>query len=323
MLFTCGESNMSQNKIIVIGGPTASGKSALAIDVALAVNGVAVNCDSMQVYSHMPIISACPTKEDKDIVEHRLFEIYHPSVRGNVVDWLHLAVQTIKDIWSQNKIPVVVGGTGLYIDSFLNNTTFFDNANSQKVREELYKELKERGIDALYNELLEIDSEAAKKIHPNNEVRVIRALEVYRLTGKTLTEQNAQSHKNESVYEPLYIGIAYKDREILYNRINKRVDLMMEAGLLEEAKSFYKEFASQTAVNAIGYKELKPYLSGEKTLNECLEHLKQSTRRYAKRQLTWFNRNENINWVYPDEYDNLEKLYEKATQIAEDFMKGD
>ena len=186
-----------------------------------------------------------------------------------------------------------------------------------------YNELNEFGIEKLYNELISVDSEAAKKIHPNNEVKVIRALEIYRTTGKNLTEQNEQSHQSESEYEPLYIGISYKDREKLYDRINKRVDIMCDNGLLDEAKEFYKEYASKTAVNAIGYKELKPFIDGEKTLEECANHLKQSTRRYAKRQLTWFNRNERINWVYPDTYEDISLLYDEAERLVEEFLKGE
>lgn len=314
---------MKKTKIIVVVGPTASGKTSLGIHLAQNFNGEVVSGDSMQIYKDMNIATAKPTEEEMQGVKHHLIGFVNPEDEYSVASFCSDAKRVVEDIASRGKTPVLVGGTGLYIDSFINNTEFFDNANSKTVRAELYKELNENGIEKLYNELLSVDSEAAKKIHPNNEVRVIRALEIYRLTGKNLTEQNKCSHENESPYVPLYIGISYKDREKLYERINKRVDLMYDTGLLEETKEFYKKHPSQTAVNAIGYKELKPYLDGEKTLEECLEHLKQSTRRYAKRQLTWFNRNEKINWVYPDLYNDINELYLKTDALTEKFLKGE
>ena len=314
---------MKKTKIIVVVGPTASGKTSLGIHLAQKLGGEVVSGDSMQIYKDMNIATAKPTEEEMQGVKHHLIGFVNPEDEYSVASFCSDAKRVVEDIASRGKTPVLVGGTGLYIDAFINNTEFFDNANSKTVRAELYKELNENGIEKLYNELLSVDSEAAKKIHPNNEVRVIRALEIYRLTGKNLTEQNKSSHENESPYEPLYIGISYKDREKLYERINKRVDLMYDTGLLEETKEFYKKHPSQTAVNAIGYKELKPYLDGEKTLEECLEHLKQSTRRYAKRQLTWFNRNEKINWVYPDLYNDINELYLKTDALTEKFLKGE
>lgn len=314
---------MDKTKVIVIVGPTASGKTALGIHIAKRFNGEIVSGDSMQIYENMDIATAKPTEEEMDGIKHHLIGFVKPTAEYSVASFCENARVAVNEITGKGKIPVLVGGTGLYIDSFINNITFFDNANSEKVRNELYKELEEFGIEKLYNELLSVDSEAAKKIHPNNEVRVIRALEIYRLTGETLTEQNKRSHDVESEYEPIYIGISYKDREKLYDRINKRVDIMMKNGLLEEAKEFYKNYASKTAVNAIGYKELKPFIDGEKTLEECLEKLKQSTRRYAKRQLTWFNRNEKINWVYPDTYKDTDELYKEIERLVGKFLKGE
>ncbi len=314
---------MSKTKVIVIVGPTASGKTALGIHIAKHFNGEVVSGDSMQIYENMDIATAKPTIDEMDGIKHHLIGFVNPQKEYSVASFCEDAKNAVSDIVNRNKTPIIVGGTGLYIDSFINNLTFFNDANSEKVREELYNELNKFGIEKLYNELLLVDSEAAKKIHPNNEVKVIRALEIYRSTGKNLTEQNKQSHQNESEYEPLYIGISYKDREKLYERINKRVDIMLQNGLLEEAKDFYKKYASKTAVNAIGYKELKPFLDGEKTLEDCVDHLKQSTRRYAKRQLTWFNRNENINWVYPDSYEDITLLYNEAERLVKKFLKGE
>ena len=314
---------MKKTKIIVIVGPTASGKTSLGVHVAKAIGGEVVSGDSMQIYESMDIATAKPTVEEMQGVKHHLIGFVNPEDEYSVASFCQDAKKAVEEITSKGKIPVLVGGTGLYIDSFINNTTFFDTSGSRAVREKLYEELKEFGIEKLYQELLAVDSEAAKKIHPNNEVRVIRALEIFRATGQTLTEQNRRSHDEESEYEPLYIGIAYKDREMLYERINKRVDLMLEAGLLEETRAFYEKYPSQTAINAIGYKELKPFLEGNKSLEECVLHLKQSTRRYAKRQLTWFNRNEKINWIYPDTYKDSEEAFAFAEKLVKEFLKGE
>ena len=314
---------MKKTKVIVIVGPTASGKTALGIHIAKQFGGEVVSGDSMQIYKGMDIATAKPTIEEMDGVKHHLIGFVNPQDEYSVASFCEDAKKAVVEITERRKIPIIVGGTGLYIDSFINNITFFQDTNSEKIREELYNELNEFGIEKLYDELLSVDSEAAKKIHPNNEVKVIRALEIYRSTGKNLTEQNRQSHKNESEYEPLYIGISYKDRGKLYERINTRVDLMLENGLLEETKEFYKKYASKTAVNAIGYKELKPFIDGEKSFGECVDHLKQSTRRYAKRQLTWFNRNEKINWVYPDTYKDISLLYNETERLVNNFLKGE
>ena len=314
---------MKKQKIIVVVGPTASGKTALGIHLAEKFCGEVVSGDSMQIYKDMDIATAKPTKDEMKNIKHHLIGFVNPEDEYSVASFCNDASSAVKEIVSSGKTPFLVGGTGLYIDSFINNITFFENANSSEVRNALYKELEEYGIEKLYDELLSVDSEAAKNIHPNNEVRVIRALEIYRLTGETLTEQNKRSHEIESEYEPLYIGISYRNRDILYERINKRVDIMLENGLLDEALEFYKKYASKTAVNAIGYKELKPYIDGENSLEECVEHLKQSTRRYAKRQLTWFKKNEKINWVYPDDYDDINKLYDEAERLTKNFLKGE
>ncbi len=314
---------MKKTKIIVIVGPTASGKTSLGVHVAKAIGGEVVSGDSMQIYESMNIATAKPTVEEMQGVKHHLIGFVNPESEYSVASFCEDAKKAVAEITSKGKIPVLVGGTGLYIDSFINNTTFFETSGSRAVREKLYEELKEFGIEKLYQELLAVDSKAAEKIHPNNEVRVIRALEIYRTTGQTLTEQNRRSHDEESEYEPLYIGIAYKDREKLYERINKRVDLMLEAGLLEETRAFYEKYPSQTATNAIGYKELKPFLDGNKSLEDCVSHLKQATRRYAKRQLTWFNRNEKINWIYPDTYNNSEQVFELAEKLVKEFLKGE
>lgn len=314
---------MSKTKVIVVVGPTASGKTDLGVYIAKKYNGEVISADSMQIYKNMDIATAKPTISEMDGIKHHLIGFLEPKDEYSVASFCEDAKNVAEEITAKGKIPVIVGGTGLYIDSFINNITFFENTNSKKVREELNKELEQFGIEKLYNELREIDACSAEKIHPNNTLRVIRALEVYRLTGKTLTEQNEQSLKNESPFEPLYIGITYNEREKLYDRINRRVDIMLENGLLEEAEAFYKNYPSQTAVNAIGYKELKPFIDTEKSLEECVESLKQATRKYAKRQLTWFNRNEKINWFYKDLYNDADEFYKSIDTIINKFLKGE
>lgn len=289
-----------KRKAVVVVGPTASGKTALGVNICKAFNGEVISADSMQIYKGLQISTAKPDSIEMDGVKHHLIDFLDVSQKYSVSDYCKDARAIFDDVISRGKLPVIVGGTGLYIDSFLTNTEFLDDASSDDVRNGLFKELNEKGAEFMHNKLRDIDPEAAEKIHPNNTVRVIRALEVYKTTGKTITQQALESHKVESDIEPLYIGISYNDREKLYDRINLRVDLMLEKGLLDEARSFFGSNPSKTAFNSIGCKELKPYIDNEKSLDECVEQLKRSTRRYAKRQLTWFKRNPDIHWFYPD-----------------------
>lgn len=291
-------------KTVVVVGPTASGKTALGIHICKKFNGEVISADSMQIYKGMSISTAKPSVEEQQGIPHHLIDFLDVDCQYSVSAFCNDARASFDNICSLNKLPVIVGGTGLYVDSFLTNTTFFDDASSAEVKAQLKSELSEKGIDYMYSRLVSVDPEAAQRIHPNNTVRVLRALEVYLTTGKTITEQARLSHSVESDIEPLFIGITYKDREKLYERINRRVDIMVQTGLWEEAKAFLEGAPFVTALNAIGCKELKPFFDGEKSQDECIEDLKRSTRRYAKRQLTWFKRNKNINWVYPDETEN-------------------
>jgi tRNA dimethylallyltransferase len=274
----------------------------------------------MQIYKEMSVSTAKPTIEEMDGVKHHLIDFVDITDTYSVSDYCRDAKAVFDDIISRGKLPVIVGGTGLYIDSFITNTQFFDDAQSDEIRKRLQKQANDEGLDVLYNRLKEIDPDAAAKIHPNNSVRVIRALEVYEATGKTITQQSEQSHSVASDIDALYIGINYSDREKLYDRINRRVDIMMENGLLDEAKSLFSGEYSATAVNSIGCKEMKPFLDGEKSLSECVEKLKMSTRHYAKRQLTWFRRNESVKWVYPDKQ-NEDELYSQIVEYINDFLK--
>ena len=311
-----------KKKAIVVVGATASGKTALGVHIAKRFNGEVISADSMQIYKGMDIATAKPTIEEMDGIKHHLIDFIDVQSQYSVSNYCDDAKVVFDKIIEKDKIPVIVGGTGLYIDSFLSNSKFLEAACSDNLRKELLLEAEKNGIESLYEQLKAIDPDAAKNIHPNNTVRVVRALEIYRTTGKTLTEQNKLSHAVESDIEPLYIGINYADRENLYSRINLRVDLMLEAGLLEEAKDFFKMNPSKTAFNAIGYKELKPFIDGNLTFDVCVENLKRETRRYAKRQITWFKRNKNINWVYADK-PSKEELLETVDNLINEYLGGD
>ena len=290
-----------KRKAVVVVGPTASGKTALGVHICEKFNGEVISADSMQIYKGMSISTAKPTMEEQRGIPHHLIDFLDITEIYSVSAFCNDAKKVFDTICENDKLPVIVGGTGLYVDSFLTNTSFLDNANSEEIRTRLNNELKENGIDFMYSQLKSIDPEAADKIHPNNIVRVLRALEVYYSTGMTITQQALMSHEVETDIEPLFIGITFKDREKLYERINKRVDIMIQEGLWDEAEQFFKSFPSVTAFNAIGCKELKPYFDGLKSADECIDDLKRSTRRYAKRQLTWFKRNPDIHWIYRDE----------------------
>ncbi len=311
-----------KKKAIVVVGATASGKTALGVHIAKRFNGEVISADSMQIYKGMDIATAKPTTEEMDGIKHHLIDFIDVQSQYSVSNYCEDAKEVFDKVIENDKLPVIVGGTGLYIDSFLSNTKFLEAASSDNIRKELLLEAEKNGIESLYEQLKVIDPDAAKNIHPNNTVRVVRALEIYRTTGKTLTEQNKLSHAVESDIDPLYIGINYADRENLYSRINLRVDLMLEAGLLEEAKDFFKMNPSKTAFNAIGYKELKPFIDGDLTFDVCVENLKRETRRYAKRQITWFKRNKNINWVYADKL-SKEELLEAVDELINDYLGGD
>ena len=311
---------MDKIKIVTVVGPTASGKTSLAVKLAQKFNGEVISADSMQVYKGMDIATAKPDKEEKCGIKHHLIDIISPDEEFSVSLFKDMAEKAIKDIHSRGKLPIIAGGTGLYVDCLINNTTFLDNTKNDEVRSSLQARLEKEGNESLYNELQEKDPDAAEKIHPNNSLKIIRALEILYSSGNTLTEQNLKSHEKESDFESLVIGLNANDRNVLYDRINLRVDLMVEKGLIEETEKFFSLQTASTACQAIGYKELKPYLDGIISLDEAKENLKQSTRRYAKRQLTWFRRNENINWINIDE-GTSEDLILKAVNIVKEFLQ--
>lgn len=305
---------MRKTKIICVVGATASGKTSLAVELAKALKDEIISADSMQVYRGMPIATAAATADEQQGIPHHLLECLDMSESFSVSDFVEKANAIITDIVSRGKVPIIAGGTGLFVDSLVKGIEFSDVG----VNEELRSELGEKSNDELYAMLQSLDPEAASEIHPNNRKRVIRALELCH-GGTSKTEQNINSLKNGSKYDALYIEIAYRERETLYDRINRRVDIMLENGLLDEARATLGK-TGKTARQAIGHKELEPYINGECDLDTAVENIKRETRRYAKRQLTWFRRNENINRLYADEM-SADELKNKAISLCKEFLE--
>ena len=309
-----------RKKIIVICGPTASGKTGLSLVLAEKFGGEIISADSMQVYKKLDIGTAKATDEEQQAAPHHLVDFLDPSEPYNVEIFTRLAKEKIEEISQRGNIPFIVGGTGLYMESLVNGITFTEQKSDKSVRNRLEQQLAENGNEWLHQQLVEIDPEYAATVHPNNAVRVMRALEIYYTTGVTMTQQIAASRPKEKPYDVLFLATGFLDRAKLYENIDKRVDIMVQLGVLNEAEYVYKN--RDTFVNsaaAIGYKEFFPYFEGAQTLEECIENLKKSSRHYAKRQLTWFNRMEDINWLYVDGEENYK---EKAIMLAEEFLKG-
>lgn len=290
---------MQNIPVLAVVGPTASGKTALAVGLAKRLGGEIVSADSMQIYKGMDIASAKPTEAEKQGIPHHMMDFLPPETPYSVAEYVKAARACILEIYKRQKLPILVGGTGLYIDSLLTGTQFIETETDFDLRARLETEFDALGGEKMLEKLAAFDRDTAARLHPNNRKRIIRAFEVYTLTGKTMTEALAASREKPSPFTPCYIGIAYENREILYDRINRRVDIMLENGLLAEARAFFQG-TPDTAAQAIGYKELKPYLDGVLSLDEAVENLKRATRNYAKRQITWFKRNPQIHWIYAD-----------------------
>lgn len=312
---------MNKIPVIAVVGPTASGKTSMSIEITKRFSGQVVSADSMQIYEKMNIATAKPTEDEMQGIPHHLIGFQPIDKKFSVAEYVTLAKECIEKIYNDGDMPVIAGGTGLYIDSLLQNIQFSQEDENSKIRQELTEMFNEKGAEYMLEALREIDPETASRLHLSDKSRIIRALEIYNATGKTMTEQKVLSRLEETPYDVLYIGINYRDRNVLYDRINFRVDLMLENGLLEEAKEFYNIPQDKTACQAIGYKELAPYFRDELTLEECVEKLKLETRHYAKRQLTWFRKNENINWIYPDDYDSTEEMYNHTFDIINEFLR--
>ena len=302
--------------IPIIAGPTASGKSDLAMKLAEMTGGEIVSCDSMQIYKGLDIGTAKPTAEDQARVPHHMIDIVDPSVSYSVSDYSSDAIREIDDILSRGKLPIVCGGTGQYVSALYNGTKFGVDSDSDSVIQELYDRFASEGIDGIYEELKNVDPEAASKIHPNNTRRVIRAYAVYLDTGMTFTEKNRISNSEGPVY-PFKIFCPDMPRDILYDRINRRVDIMISQGLVKEAEWLLSNYGKTgaTALQAIGYKELFLYIKKERDLDSCVYEIKLNSRHYAKRQLSWF-RYMSINNI------DLSKSYESTPEILANLEKS-
>lgn len=286
-----------KEKVIVICGPTASGKTALSIELAKKINGEIVSADSMQIYKDMNIGTAKPTKEEMQGIKHYLIGCVSPEERYSVAQYKQDAKAAIKEIIAKGKTPIIVGGTGLYVDSLIYEIEYNDVKIDENYRKELEKIVEEQGLEELYKKALEIDPVAMEKISPNDKKRIMRVLEIYKTTGKTKTEQELESRKNPVEYDYKIFAINW-DRKILYQRIDKRVDIMIEQGLIDEVRDILKKYNKfPTAMQGLGYKEAVDYINGIYTKEEMIEKIKMETRRYAKRQLTWFRKNKQTIWL--------------------------
>ena len=288
---------MQKNKVIVICGPTASGKTALSIELAKQIDGEIVSCDSMQIYKEMNIGTAKPTSEEMQGIKHYLIGYVSPDQRYSVADYKADAKKAIKEIIEKGKMPIVVGGTGLYLDSLIYEIEYQDIKLDEEFRKKLEEEVDEKGLKEVYERAKQIDPKAIEKISSNDKKRILRILEIYHATGKTKTEQEIESRKKEVEYEYKVYALNW-DRQTLYDRINKRVDMMIEQGLIEEVKNILDKYDTfPTAMQGLGYKEVVEYLEGKLTREEMIEKIKMETRRYAKRQLTWFRKNKQTVWL--------------------------
>lgn len=305
------------NRVIVVCGPTASGKTSLAVELAKVYDGEVVSADSMQIYTDMDVASAKASVEEQQGIPHHLMGFLSPSESFSVADYVKLCDEAVQDILCRGKMPIICGGTGLYISSFVDNITFDDSRQDYEFREKMHKFAEENGSAALLEKLRAVDPETAANLHENNVGRIIRALEVYETTGHTISEAKANSRNSPSPYEFVMLTLEYENREQLKERINKRVDIMMQNGLLEEAKACFAQSDRPTAAQAIGIKELYPYLRGERELSDCIEELKLRTRQYAKRQMTWFRRDKRISHLIIGENDGLPEILKKARSIID------
>ncbi len=305
-----GNHGRAKPRVAAVVGSTASGKTSLAIALAKAFDGEIISCDSMQIYRYMDVGTAKPTPEEQSEIPHHLIDFFDPTdPQGySCADYVRDARAVADDIISRGKLPILCGGTGLYLDAFLRGGSFQDTQVDQTLRDSLLAYAETQGAEALHAMLRELDPEAAETIHPNNVKRVIRAIEICRTTGRTKTDLDRASQEVECPYDALVVGIRYQNRQTLYRRIENRVDEMIEAGLVEETRRLREMGVFETcptAAQAIGYKELFPYLDGEATLAQATEILKTATRHYAKRQMTWFGAKKYVRWVDADEGEDL------------------
>jgi tRNA dimethylallyltransferase len=307
-----------KEKLLVVIGPTAVGKTNLSIELAKRFNGEIISGDSMQIYKGMDIGTAKITEEEMEGIPHHLIDIKQPEESFSVAEFQELVRSKITEITSRKKLPMIVGGTGLYIQSVLYDYQFTEAASDHEFRMKLEQMAEEKGNEELHQKLKEVDPDSAERIHPNNLRRVIRALEIYHCTGKTMSDYQ-QEQQPELLYDTCLIGLTM-DRELLYNRINQRVDIMMEQGLLQEVKDLYVRGISDCqSIQAIGYKELYDYFDGRVTMEDAVENLKQNSRRYAKRQLTWFRNKMDVKWF---EMSSVSNANEKKFAEISSYIEG-
>ena len=303
--------------MLAVVGPTATGKTALGVALARHFSGEVISADSMQLYKGLDVGTAKVTPDETHGIPHHAVDLLTPDEPFSVADFVALAGRLEADISARSRLPILVGGTGLYVQSFLYGVRFAAEKTPDGLREQLAAELAEKGPEAMYKELQEADPEAAAAIHPNNQVRVLRALEHYHATGKRLSEQKADSLPPERPYRSLVLGLDFPDRAALYRRIDLRVDKMLEAGLLAEAEYVWRNReAFRTAAQAIGYKEFFPYFEQTAALDACTEKLKQASRNYAKRQLTWFRHMDGVTWLDA----GAEDVRQTALRLTQDFL---
>lgn len=304
---------MQKEKVIIIGGPTASGKTSLSIELAKRINGEIISADSMQIYKDMNIGTAKPREIEMQGIKHYLLDIITPEERFSVADYKTKAKEAIKEIIKKGKVPIIVGGTGLYIESLIYEIEFLQIETDLKYREELEQIVKEKGLNYLYEKALKIDPESMKKISRSDQKRILRVLEIYHQTGKTKSEIDQESRK-EPEYDYKLFAINMQ-RDILYDRINKRVDIMLQDGLVNEVKEIYEKYKEfPTAMQGLGYKEVIEYLEGNTNYEQMVEKIKMESRRYAKRQITWFKKYEDIIWIdgLEDTQKNIETIIKES-----------
>ena len=305
-----------KQKLICIAGPTASGKTALSIALAKLLDTEIISSDSMQLYRGMDIGTAKPDMAERDGVVHHMFDVAEAGETFSVARYQQMADACAQEILSRGRIPIVCGGTGLYLDALIDGSTFSGDETNLEAREKYNAIAREQGAHALHEMLRAVDPESAERIHENNVKRVVRALEVYEQTGMTIGEMNARNKRPEPKYDAILFALCPTERQTLYDRIDRRVDQMVELGLLEEARRLLEQGRlTGTAGQAIGYKELVPYLQGQATLSDCLDTLKRASRNYAKRQLTWLRRDGRVNWIYYNSAEEFPAILQQVTEI--------
>lgn len=306
-----------QQKILVVEGPTASGKTALAIALAQQFGGEIVSADSMQIYRRLDIGTAKPTREEQAAAKHHMIDVAEPGEQYSVSRYVEEATVCVEDILARKKLPIVCGGTGLYIDALIAGRDFSQGGQETLLRSRLEEAWQREGAAAMMERLARVDPESAEKLHLNDKKRILRALEVFEQTGETISEHNRKTKALPPRYDAVILGLNTDPRQILYDRINNRVDQMLKMGLVEEARALYEQGVLEgTAAQAIGYKEMLGFLKGECSLAQAADFLRQKSRNYAKRQLTWFGKDPRVHWIVYNSSHNFTQVFQSATKIA-------